>query len=115
MKNKNIQIYPSDITGDQFENIREILESARKTTKPRTVDLHEVFNAALYVLRTGCQWRALPGEYPNWKTVHSYFTLWSEEGRGKEKKSLLSRCLKKIGAKRSRQPGAVLYDHLFDR
>lgn len=112
MKTKSRKIYPSDITRGQFEHIREILESARKRTKPRTVDLYDVFNAVLYVLKTGCQWRAMPSEYPKWKTVHAYFTLWAKESKGE--KSLLSWCLKKIGTRRSKQPGAVLYDYLFN-
>ncbi|MDR1689145.1 MAG: IS5/IS1182 family transposase, partial [Clostridiales bacterium] len=42
--------YPSEITREQFELIRVELESARKTTKPRKLDLYEIFNAILYVL-----------------------------------------------------------------
>ncbi|MDD7805178.1 MAG: IS5/IS1182 family transposase, partial [Endozoicomonas sp. (ex Botrylloides leachii)] len=44
------QQYPSDITREQFEPILPILESARKKTKPRTIDLYEVFCAVLYLL-----------------------------------------------------------------
>ena len=51
--------YPSDISRKQFEHIRPILDSARKKTKPRTVDLYDVFCGLLYVLKTGCQWRQL--------------------------------------------------------
>lgn len=70
------QIYPSDITREQYEKIRPILESARKRTKPRQIDLYHVFNAVLYLLKTGCQWRMLPKEYPKWRSVHEYFTIW---------------------------------------
>lgn len=56
--------YPSDISREQFEQIRPLLESMRKKTKPRTVDLYEVFGAVLYLLKSGFQWRMLPGEYP---------------------------------------------------
>ena len=63
--------YPSDISREQFAQIQPILESARKKTKPRTVDLYDVFCAVLYVLRTGCQWRALPHDFPKWTTVLS--------------------------------------------
>jgi transposase len=51
--------YPSDISREQLEATRPILEGVRKRTKPRTVDWHEVFNAVLYVLKSGCQWRML--------------------------------------------------------
>ena len=64
--------YPSDIRRKQFEKIRPLLEQARRKTKLRTIDLYEVFCAVLYLLRTGCQWRALPSGFPKWRTVHSY-------------------------------------------
>ncbi|MDP3009440.1 MAG: IS5/IS1182 family transposase, partial [Methylococcales bacterium] len=45
--------YPSDISREQFEQIRELLESARKKTRPRQVDLYDVFCAVLYLLKSG--------------------------------------------------------------
>jgi transposase len=62
--------YPSDITREQFERIRPLLESVCKQTKPRTVDLCEVWCAVLYLLKSGCQWRMLPGEFPKWRAVY---------------------------------------------
>jgi transposase len=92
------QTYPSDISREQFETIRPLLESARKKTHPRTLDLYEVFNGLLYVLKTGCQWSALPHDFPKYKTVHSYFMKWSKEKKIKRKKqpSILEVSLKKI-------------------
>ncbi|CAI10601.1 IS1480 transposase, fragment (plasmid) [Aromatoleum aromaticum EbN1] len=52
--------YPSDISREQFEIIRPLLQSARRKTCPRRVDLNEVFCAVLYLLRSGCQGRMLP-------------------------------------------------------
>ena len=68
--------YPSDISKEAFEEIRPSLESVRKQTKPRTVDLYEVFCGVLYLLKSGCQWRILPSEYPKWRTVHTYVAKW---------------------------------------
>ncbi|ORU94279.1 MAG: transposase [Cycloclasticus sp. symbiont of Poecilosclerida sp. N] len=67
------QRYPGDISREQLERIRPILESARKRTKPRKVDLYDVYCGLLYILKGGCQWRQLPKEYPKWRTVHQYF------------------------------------------
>ena len=90
--------YPSDISREQFATIQPLLEGARKKTKPRKIDLYEVFCAILYILRTGCQWRALPSDFPKWRTVYSYFQIWTEDkGQG----SLLECALKKSGVRNS--------------
>ncbi len=104
--------YPSDISRGQFESIRALLQSARKSTRPRTVDLYEVFCAVLYLLRTGCQWRALPSDFPKWRTVHSYFQIWSEPREGT---SLLEQALKKSGWRGPKQTGAQRMQHILDR
>ena len=90
------KIYPSDITREQFEFIRPLLEAARKKTKPCELDLYDVFCGVLYILKNGCEWRALPSDYPKWRSVYSYFQIWSEQPKKKEK-SLLEQILKKIG------------------
>ena len=71
--------YPSDITREQFEAIRPLLESARKRTKPRRHDLYDVFCGILYVLKSGCQWRMLPADFPDWNSVYAYFRKWSAQ------------------------------------
>ena len=70
--------YPSDITRAQFEHIRGILESGKKKTAPRKVDLYEIFCAILYLLKIGCQWRMLPETFPKWNTVYYYFSIWNK-------------------------------------
>jgi transposase len=57
------------------------------------VDLYEVFNAVLYLLKSGCQWSILPEGFPNWRTVHSYFAKWSAADQ--DGVSVLERALKK--------------------
>ena len=62
--------YPSDISREQFVRILPVLESARRRTKPRTVDLYDVFCGVLYLLKSGCQWRMLPADFSNWSTCY---------------------------------------------
>ena len=95
--------YDSDITREQFENIRPILEGARRKTKPRTVDIYEVFCAVLYVLKSACQWRMIPGDFPKWRTVYSYFQQWTE--KRENECSLLEEALKKTGMSRKKETG----------
>jgi transposase len=86
--------YPSDIDREQFNKIKPILESARKKTRSRTVDLYDVICGISYVLRSGCQWRMLPKEFPKWRTCHYYFTIWSEKLKDSSE-SILEQVLKK--------------------
>jgi transposase len=98
------QAYPSDVTRKQFEKVEEILECARKKTKPRTVDLYEVFCGVLYVLKSGCQWRMIPRDYPKWRTCYDYFQKWSVTPEGGI--SLLEDALKKCGWRGPTKPWA---------
>jgi transposase len=106
--------YPSDISREQFELIRPQLESFRKRTKPKTVNLYNVFCGILYILSSGCQWRMLPGDFPKWRTVHEYFRLWSQAPLNGT--SLFDRLLKELViAERSKsgrdeEPSCVIID-----
>ena len=92
--------YPSDISREKFEEIREILESCKKRTKPRKVELLDIFNGILYLLKSGCQWRMLPSEYPKWQTCHYYFKEWRSI-KDKNGDSVIDRSFKKISWKGS--------------
>ena len=87
-------IYPSDITREQYEAIRYILESARKVTHPRTYDLYDIFCAVLYVLREGCRWRALPHDYGKWNNAYYHYRVWSKKGT--DDKSTLDKTLEEL-------------------
>ena len=87
--------YPSNISREEFKLIEAELKGARKQTKPRKVDLYEVFCAVLYVLKSGCQWDMLPSDFPNRSTVFYYFQIWTEERE--DSCTLLDEVLKKIG------------------
>lgn len=107
-------MYPSDITRKQFEAIRSLLESARKKTKPRTLDLYEVFNALLYIIVTGCQWRALPKDYPKWQSVYRHFLIWNQR-KNETLPSLLEELLKKISRRRAHERWQESQNQLLHR
>jgi len=93
------KVYPSDISREQFKEIEPILTVIRKQTKPREIDLYDVFCGILYVVKSCCQWRMLPSDFPKWQTVYSYFRMWkTQEG---DSASVLEVVLKKIGRKRA--------------
>jgi len=86
--------YPSDISREQFEKIKPLLLNARKLTRPRELDLYEVFCGILYLIKSGCQWRMIPSDFPNWNSIYFYFRIWSE--KKENELSLLDQALKKI-------------------
>ena len=47
---------------------------------PARQDDRRVLNGIFYILRTGCQWRLLPREFPAWGTVYHYFPTWKNTG-----------------------------------
>ena len=67
-------IYPTDLTDNQWQFIQKtLLFDERK----RKHDLKEIWNGLFYLVKTGCQWRMLPKEYPKWELVYYYFRKWS--------------------------------------
>ena len=76
--------YDGDISRKQFVAISQKLESAKKKTRPRKVDLYEIFCAILYLLKNACTWRNLPCDSPNWKLVNYYYRVWTKKSENKE-------------------------------
>src|SRR5438132_8636556 len=74
--------YPSDLTDEQWALLKPLLPRARRRGQPRKTDLREVINALFYHTREGGTWRALPHDFPPWKTVYNYFQEWSSDGTG---------------------------------
>jgi transposase len=72
--------YSSNLTLDQWELLEPLIPVAKKGGRPRVVDGWEVINAIFYVLTQGCTWRNLPGDFPNWQTVYTYFRNWRKDG-----------------------------------
>lgn len=70
--------YSSDLNDEQWEFVRPLV--CFGTGRPATVDRRRIVNAILYVAHTGCQWRDLPGDMPNWSTVYSCYHRWSWNG-----------------------------------
>ena len=88
--------YPSDISREAFKEIEPLLLSGRKQTRPRVVDVYEIFCALLYILKSGCQWSMLPRDFPAKSTVHYYFSIWNKKPSETEP-SILEQALKKCG------------------
>jgi putative transposase len=72
--------YPSDLTDAQWQLIQPLLPAAKPGGRPRKHDLRALVNALFYLNREGCTWRALPHDFPPWRTVYDYFAAWRADG-----------------------------------
>ena len=72
--------YPSDLTDAQWQILRPFFRKRSRRGRPVVYSRREVINAILYVVRSGCQWRMLPHDFPPWKTVYQIFYRWRKDG-----------------------------------
>ena len=101
--------YPSDLTDAEWALIAPLIPPAKRGGRTRTVDVREVVNGILYVLSTGCQWRALPKDLPPRSTVFDYLDLWSWDGTlDRIHYELYVRCREHAG--REASPTAAIID-----
>jgi putative transposase len=77
MKHKR---YPSDLTDAQWALLEPWIPPPRPGGRPRKTNMRAVVNAIFYLTREGCSWRALPHDFPPWKTVYNYFEDWNGDG-----------------------------------
>jgi putative transposase len=76
----NRKPYPSDLTDEQWAIVAPLIPPAWPGGRPRVVDVREVLNALFYRTREGCTWRALPHDFPPWRTVYNYFQWFAGDG-----------------------------------
>jgi len=72
--------YPSNLTHAQYEFLSDMIPEPKSGGCPREVEMREVLNAIFYVLVEGVRWRGLPGDFPLWQTVYTYFRNWRKDG-----------------------------------
>ena len=72
--------YSTNLTQAQWELLEPLIPPALAGGRPREVEVWEVLNAIFYVLCEGCRWRNLPGDFPHWQTVYTYFRNWRKDG-----------------------------------
>jgi putative transposase len=102
--------YPSDVTDDQWPLIRPFL-CPRRLTKvghPVEVERRDLVDAIFYLLRTGCQWRQLPHDFPPWGTVASQFCRWRQAGVWEKVEAALHARVREAEGRKPRPSAGVL-------
>jgi putative transposase len=72
--------YPSSLTDREWKAIRSFFEYPNGYGNRRKHEVRHVLDAIFYVLKTGCQWRQLPHDFPSWKTVYSFYRRQCQKG-----------------------------------
>ena len=101
--------YPSDLTDKQWQSIEPLIPPAKPGGRPRKLDMREIINAILYLLRSGCSWRMLPHDLPPWGTVHYYYWRFRREGLWQQIHDTLREELR-LQEQREATPSAAIID-----
>jgi putative transposase len=101
--------YRTDPSDAEWAYIEPHIPTPKAPGRPRVHPLREIFDAILYLLRSGCAWRLLPHDFPPWKTVHHYFRTWRIDGTWERMHTALREHLR-IRMKREPQPSAGIVD-----
>ncbi len=72
--------YPSDLTDDEWALVEPLIPPGKRGGGKRTVVMRNVVDGLMYILSTGCQWRAIPKDLPPRSTLFDYLDLWSWDG-----------------------------------
>src|SRR5271155_5023525 len=121
--------YPSDLTDDEWGLVEPLISPSKPGGGKRTVIMREVVNGLMYVLSTGCQWRAIPKDLPPKSTVYDYFDLWTYDGtlerihhtpyeqcreQGQREASPTAAIIDSQSVKKRRKRGACIDPHGYD-
>ena len=92
-------MYSTDITDKEWVILAPFVAQG-KMGRPRKHDIRNIINAIRYVMKSGCQWRLLPKDFPPWQTVYDYYLRWRKSGKWhKIHDTLVIKTREKIGKK----------------
>lgn len=101
--------YPSDLTDEEWAVLAPLIPRAKRGGNNRSVDERGLVNGLLYILSTGCQWRAIPKDFPPRSTLFGYFQRWEWDGTLERiHHALYQQCRAQAG--RAESPRAAIID-----
>ncbi len=100
-------MYPSDITDKEWSILAPFVAQG-KMGRPRKHEIQKVINGIRYVMKSGCQWRLLPKDFPPWQTVYDYYLRWRKNGKWQEiHDTLVKQVREKAGKKQTPTVGII--------
>jgi len=108
LNNRDYLRYPSDLADAEWELIAPLIPAGKPGGGKRTVNEREIVNGIMYVLSTGCQWRAIPKDLPPRSTVHGYLGRWEWDGTlDRIHQALYVQCREQAGREASPTVGII--------
>ncbi len=104
-----VRRYPSDMHDAEWQVIAPFFAPRSGPGAPRIVETRAIVDAIWYRLRTGCQWRQLPSDFPAWPTVYYYFRKWGDNGTWERINTALREQVR-VAAGRATEPSAGIID-----
>jgi len=108
MEKVSTRKYLTDLTDAQWKQISAYFRRPSKRGAPRQYERRTVVNAILYLLKTGCQWRMLPKDFPSWKTVYQLFYRWRKSGLWQKIHDALRTKVRRKAGKKPTPSAAIL-------
>ena len=104
--------YPTNLTDEEWNEIKSLVPAPKsgrgKRGRPVESDRRSLVNAIFYVVRSGCAWRLLPGDFPAWSTVYGYFRRWSQDWTWTFIHDTLRDCLRKTEGRQVAPTAAII-------
>ena len=101
--------YSSDLSDNEWAILAPLITTGKRAGRPQLLEMRRIVDAVFYLLRTGCQWRALPHEFPPWTAVFYHFAQWRRQGTWEQVNARL-RGQHRVAKGRNAQPTAAIID-----
>ncbi len=105
----NTLSYPSDLTDEEWAILAPLITPGKQAGHPQVLELRRILDAVFYLLHTGCQWRALPHDFPSWPSVFYHYAKWRHQGTWEQINTSL-RERYRVACGRKAQPTAAIID-----
>ena len=94
-------MYPSDLKEEEWEIVKSYVIKNHNRGRKSVIDRRRIVDAIFYQTRTGCQWRLLPKDFPDYKIIMHYYYLWTRNGTWEKlHNDLVSKCRSALGKKK---------------
>ena len=100
--------YPSDLTDEEWAILAPLITPGKQAGHPQVFELRRIVDAVFYLLRTGCQWRALPHDFPPWTAVFYHYAKWRAQGVWERINAALRERHRAANGRKAQPTGAII-------